>query len=158
MSQFPRPMKDRQGLVRIAVNSNFRFDVIAPVLILWNLEGESFERNAVVSSDGPLNVFAEDVVDLPGDEEDEARAFFCGWLHKFGVEGRAVRLVQVAVGFGHGRDAEERPFLDQSIRITSYNVCYTKLLRQAVNMSNNFRQIFHGEVHQINSIAVIAVL
>ena len=43
VGQLPRAVKDRQLAIRIAVDADFDIDVVAAVLVLRDLKGESFE-------------------------------------------------------------------------------------------------------------------
>ncbi len=71
IGQFPRAMKDRQGSVRVAVDTDFDLDVVTAVRILWDLKGEAFKRHAVISAHGSFVLLTEDVIDLSVEQRDK---------------------------------------------------------------------------------------
>ena len=60
-------------------------DVVTPVPVGRDLKFFPVEGDAVVTSDAPFVLFAQDVVEVGDDTLDEGRPFFQGRLAKLGV-------------------------------------------------------------------------
>ena len=80
-------------------------DIVAAVSIRRDLEDHPLEADAVISVDGPLEVFTEDVIDIPPYPGKKGEPFFDGRLFKPGVEGGLIDLGQVSIRLVYVGDA-----------------------------------------------------
>ena len=86
---------------------HFDPDVMAAVSIRRDLEDHPLEADAVISVDGPLEVFAEDVIDISSYPGNKGGPFFEGRFFKLGVEGGQIDLGQVSIRLAYVGDAVE---------------------------------------------------
>ena len=100
--------------IRVAVDPDLGFDIVAAVGIRRDLQGEPAEGDAVVAADDTLIVLAQDVVDGGAEQRDKGGSLFARRFSEFGVERREVDLLKLAVGLGPGGDAVIGQFLDQA--------------------------------------------
>ena len=97
-------MEDGQEAIEIPMDLHFDPDVVAAVSIRRDLESHPLEADAVISVDGPFEVFTEGVIDISPYPGNEGSPFFDGRLFKLGVEGGHIDLGQVSIRLVHVGD------------------------------------------------------
>ncbi len=101
IGQLSRAVEDSQSPIGIPMNPHSYLDVMAAMPICGDLQFHSLKADAVVSADGPLILFTEDVIKTLPFPRDERRTLFRGRLHKLGVERGSIPLSQITVGRIH---------------------------------------------------------
>ena len=96
--QFPWPMEDGQRVVEVAMHPDRSLDVVAPVPVGRDLEFSPLEGDAVVITDLPVVLLAEDLVDVAADPWDKGGTFLQRRLQELLVECRQIILRDVPVG------------------------------------------------------------
>jgi hypothetical protein len=66
--------------------------------VRWDLQRDPFEAHTVVMAHSALMLLAEDVVQGAPDPRHLGCAFLSGRLLEFGVEGRAIDFLEIAIG------------------------------------------------------------
>ena len=98
-------MEDGQGAINIPMDLHFDSDVVTAVSIRRDLECQFLEADAIVGVNGPLELFAEDVIDITPYPRNEGGPFCEGRLFKLGVEAGYIDLGQVSIRSINGGNA-----------------------------------------------------
>jgi hypothetical protein len=99
------------------MNLHFDPEVVAAASIRRDLGSHPLEADAVISGDGPFEVFTEGVIDICPYPGNKGSPFFAGRLLKLGVEGGHIDLGQVSISLVHVGNAVKGQLLDQPILV-----------------------------------------
>lgn len=85
--QFPWAVEDGHRIVEVSMDLDRGLDVMAPMPIGRDLQLRPLEGDAVVSADDPVELFAQDVIEVDSDPFDEGRPLLERRLAELGVMG-----------------------------------------------------------------------
>ena len=107
--QLPWAVEDGQRVVEVAMDLDRGLDVMAPVPVRGDLQFPPLERDTVVASDDPVELFAQEVIEVGSDPFDEGRPLFERRLASIalvGVIAGAASITERMLGGAAGPPAE----------------------------------------------------
>src|SRR5438034_968206 len=106
---------ERVVAVEVTPHEDAQAGAGAPPGLLGDLPRHAIGRHDVVAADDALVLHAEDLIELDAPERHEGRARVCGRPAEFGIEAGQELLAQIAMGGGHGGDARQPEFVDETV-------------------------------------------